>query len=120
MLLGVVLLAVVDTGVEAGVEVAAGVEAGTGTEADTATAAGEDDGAVGLPASAVDRMLFDEVPLLPPLVTPTGDEECAVESKTTDAREGDETAPVVPTTKLFVIVCTSALTAFRVAIGIYG
>lgn len=65
-------------------------------------------------------MLYDEVPPLPPPVTPTGAEECADESNTTDALEGDETVPVVPTTKLFVIVCTSALTAFRVAIGICG
>lgn len=56
--------------------------------------------------------------------TPTGDEECAVESNTTtdDAFPGDETTvPVlVVVTKFLVIVCTSSLTAFRVAMGICG
>lgn len=55
--------------------------------------------------------------------TPTGDEECAVESNTTtdDAFPGDETVPVlVVVTKFLVIVCTSSLTAFRVAMGICG
>lgn len=61
------------------------------------------------------------LPLLLLPETPTGDEECAVESNTTtdDAFPGDETVPVlVVVTKFLVIVCTSSLTAFRVAMGI--
>lgn len=72
-----------------------------------------------LPDAAVPLPLL--LMLLPE--TPTGDEECAVESKTTDndAFPGDETVPVlVVVTKFLVIVCTSSLTAFRVAMGICG